>query len=85
MTGKQSPDAPVGSGCLYGSGGGHGESPLYMARLLSPAILYSATTEASLVTRRIPQMSDICSFVGEFPREGTFCQGRPYNVCDPEK
>ena len=76
MAGKQSPDAPVGSGWLHGSGGGHGESPFNRARLLSPAVFHNATTVASLVTRRIPQMRDICNFVGESPREGTFCQGR---------
>jgi hypothetical protein len=33
---------------MYGSGGGHGESPLCRARLVSPAVLYNATTVASL-------------------------------------
>jgi hypothetical protein len=60
MTGKQSPDAPVGSSWLQGSGSGHGEIPLSnRARLLSPAVLYNDTIVASLVTRLIPQMSDI--------------------------
>ena len=55
MAGKQSPDAPVGSSGLYGSGGGHGESPLCRARLLSPAVLYNATTVASLLPGASPK------------------------------
>src|SRR3712207_8896403 len=64
MTGKQSPDAPVGSSWLHGSGGGHGESPLYRARLVSSAVLYDATTVASSWHGRIPQMNYLCCGLG---------------------
>jgi len=48
MPGEQTLETPSGSSRLYGSGGGHGETPLYRARLVSPAELHNATTVASM-------------------------------------
>src|SRR5215212_12203276 len=69
MTGKQSPDAPVGSSWLHGSGGGHGESPLYRARLVSPAVLYKAVVnEVGPPPRRL---------LSSIAREASECPTRP--------
>jgi hypothetical protein len=61
MTGEHSLEAPLGCSRLCGSGGGRGEAPiLYGAGLVSPAELNDAPTLATIGTRGITQMSDVC-------------------------